>query len=142
MDKTELIQRIRTVIGKTDGFLAEHGFRLQELVDAQDFEKMNLVQDAVNAMCETLETKKTFQTYASELARLFRYADRDDVDDTVRARKNAILAIYEGLQQKRKHADNTDLMVQINGIVNEYILVEKPDRRLYHPGSLTSAKLF
>ena len=128
VDKTELIQRIRTVIGKTDGFLAEHGFRLQELVDAQDFEKMNLVQDAVNAMCETLETKKTFQTYASELARLFRYADRDDVDDAVRARKNAILAIYEGLQQKRKHADNTDLMVQINGIVNEYIHVEKPDQ--------------
>ena len=128
VDKTELIQRIRTVIGKTDGFLAEHGFRLQELVDAQDFEKMSLVQDAVNAMCETLETKKTFQTYASELARLFRYADRDDVDDAVRARKNAILAIYEGLQQKRKHADNTDLMVQINGIVNEYIHVEKPDR--------------
>ena len=121
MDKTELIQRIRTVIGKTDGFLAERGFRLQKLVDAQDFEKMSLVQDAVNAMCETLETKKTFQTYASELARLFRYADRDDVDDAVRARKNAILAIYEGLQQKRKHADNTDLMVQINGIVNEYM---------------------
>ena len=89
---------------------------------------MSLVQDAVNAMCETLETKKTFQTYASELARLFRYADRDDVDDTVRTRKNAILAIYEGLQQKRKHADNTDLMVQINGIVNEYIHVEKPDQ--------------
>ena len=128
VDKTELIQRIRTVIGKMDGFLAEHGFRLQELVDAQDFEKMSLVQDAVNAMCETLETKKTFQTYASELARLFRYADRDDVDDAVRARKNAILAIYEGLQQKRKHADNTDLMVQINGIVNEYIHVEKPDQ--------------
>ena len=102
MDKTELIQRICTVIGNTDGFLAEHVFRLQELVDAQDFEKMSLVQDAVNAMCETLETKKTFQTYASELARLFRYADRDDVDDAVRARKNAILAIYEGLQQKRK----------------------------------------
>lgn len=128
VDKTELIQRICTVIGKADGFLAEHGFRLQELVDAQDFEKMSLVQDAVNAMCETLETKKTFQTYASELARLFRYADRDDVDDAVRARKNAILAIYEGLQQKRKHADNTDLMVQINGIVNEYIHVEKPDQ--------------
>ena len=34
------------------------------------------------------------------------------MDDTVRARKNAILAIYEGLQQKRKHADNTDLMVR------------------------------
>ena len=48
---------------------------------------------------------------------------------TYRARpENAILAIYEGLQQKRKHADNTDLMVQINGIVNEYIHVEKPDR--------------
>ncbi len=32
---------------------------------------MSLVQDAVNAMCETLGTrKKTFQTYASELARL------------------------------------------------------------------------
>ena len=66
--------------------------RARYQVDAVAF-----VQDAVNAMCETLETKKTFQTYASELARLFRYADRDDVDDAVRARKNAILAIYEGL---------------------------------------------
>lgn len=57
VDKTELIQRIRTVIGKTDGFLAEHGFRLQELVDAQDFEKMSLVQDAVNAMRDVRNQK-------------------------------------------------------------------------------------
>ena len=81
--------------------------------------------------CETLETKKTFQTWQMrlELARLFRYADRDDVDDAVRARKTQF-SPYEACSAERKHADNTHRPDgdQINGIVNEYIHVEKPDQ--------------
>ena len=125
VDKTELIQRIRTVIGETDGFLAEHGFRLQELVDAQDFEKMNLVQDAVNAMCETLETKKTFQTYAAELIRLMKYTNHEDIEPGIRKRYEAIAAIYGELKKKRRTVTNVDLMVEINHIISEYVQIEQ-----------------
>ena len=32
---------------------------------------------------------------------------------------------YTVSSQKRTHADNTNLMVQINGVVNEYIEIEQ-----------------
>ena len=39
--------------------------------------------------------------------------------------KDAIEAIYKELQEKRKHADNTDLIVEINKIISEYVSVEE-----------------
>ena len=125
IDKEVLIARIHEVIDGAINFLAEHDFVLQDLVEATDFAKLALLQDAADAMCESLEVKKTFQTYASELARLMIYADREDIDVDTRKKKDAIIAIYDQLQRKRRHADNTDLMVQINGIINEYVRVEK-----------------
>lgn len=35
--------------------------------------------------------------------------------------KNAISAVYEQMQQKCIHADNSTLMAQINEIVSEYV---------------------
>ena len=125
VDKEVLIARIHEVIAAATQFLAEHEFDLQTLVDARDFEKAGLLQTAANAMCASLEVKKEYQTYAAELSRLAKYADRDDIDGDTRSRKDAIIAIYHELQKKRKHADNTDLMVQINGIVSEYIEIEQ-----------------
>jgi type I restriction enzyme R subunit len=125
VDKKELIERILKTIADTTEFLLQHGFKLQDLLDAKDFEKLDLIQKAADLMCATLEIKKTFQTYAYELIKLFKYIDRDDVEEDTRRRKNAIVAIYEELQKKRKHADNTDLMVEINHIMNDYVTVEE-----------------
>lgn len=136
IDKKVLIDRIHEIIEAANDFLATHGFVLRELVEASGFAKMSLLQTAANAMCETLEIKKEFQTYAAELSRLTKYTDQDDIDQTVRAYKDAVAAIYNELQKKRKHADNTDLMVQINGIVNEYIQIEQQE------GSMTSPRQF
>ena len=130
VDKEILIRRIHEVIQSAEDFLAMHGFTLRDLVEASGFAKVSLLQEAANAMCETLEIKKQFQTYAAELSRLIKYADRDDIDDTTRFYKDAIIAIYNELQKKRKHADNTDLMVQINAIINEQIHVEQPTEAL------------
>ena len=38
--------------------------------------------------------------------------------------RDAIVAIYKELQLKRKHADNTDLMVEINRIISENLTLE------------------
>lgn len=138
IDKEKLISRIHELIDAATEFLAEHDFNLEALVNAEKgtFEQLSLIQDATNAMYESLEIKKQYQTYASELNRLMKYADRNDIDGITRAYKDAILAIYGALQKKRKHSDNTDLMVQINGIVNEYVTIESRQ-----PG-LTQSKRF
>lgn len=127
IDKDKLVARIYEVIDSAKAYLSWHGFVLEQLVQCEKatFEQLKLLQDAANAMCESLEIKKTYQTYASELSRLIKYADRDSISDETRAYKDAIVAIYNALMKKRKHSDNTDLMVQINGIVNDYIVIEK-----------------
>ena len=129
VDKEELIARILETIEKAKSFLLEHGFVLQDLIEAVDFAKLNLLQTGANAVCGTIEDKKAFSTYASELNRLMKYANREDVTGTTRKEYEAIAAIFAELQKKRKHVDTTDLMVEINAIINEYVQIEvsKPD---------------
>ena len=124
IDKDELIKRILEIMADTDDFLMGNDFDLSELVNAQHFEKMSLLQDAANVVCEDIETKKTFTTYAGELSRLVKYLNRADLDEKQHKYKDAILAIYGELTRQRKRADNTDLMVEINGIISEYVNVE------------------
>jgi len=124
VDKDKLINRISEIIAEGTDYLLQRGFKLSELIVAQDFAKLALLQTAANAVCESMETRKTFCTYASELIRLGKYCDRNDIPAELLPTKNAIIAIYSELQKRRKHSDNTDLMVEINGIVNDYIQVE------------------
>ena len=124
VDKKELIDRILETIEKAKQFLRERNFNLQDIIDASDFAKLGLLQTAVNAVCGTIEDRKKFSTYASELERLIKYANRDDLSPESHREYDAIHAIYSRLQRKRKHVDTTDLMVEINSIINEYVTME------------------
>lgn len=125
VDKEKLIARILETIGAAEQFLNEHGFDLGQLISAAGFEKLALLQTAANAVSDTIEDKKAFQTYASELLRLMKYADREDIAPDVRKRYEAIAAIYGELKKKRRSASNVDLMVEINNILNDYVRVEQ-----------------
>ena len=130
VDKEKLIARIYEVLDMAESFLSEHGRSLQSIILAKDFEKLHLVQMAANAVSVTLEEKKEFQTYASELNRLMKYTNREDVDVIARKRYDAIAAVYNELKKKRKHASNVDLMVQINDIISEYVHIEQQSEGL------------
>ncbi len=128
VDKEQLLERIRLVTEKARNFLEEQDFDLQTLIDATDFQKTALLLDACDAVCESIETKKTFTTMASELVRLYKYTDRDDLTGDEKKQFDAITAIYAMLQKKRKHVDTTDLMVEINGIINDYVQIEPAEQ--------------
>lgn len=124
IDKEELIARILEVVEKAEAFLAEKDFKLRDLIEASDFMKLSYLQQAANAVCGSIKDKKTFTTYASELKRLMKYIDREDVTKYVRKQYEAIAAIYGEIQKKRKHVDITDLMVEINGIISSYVEIQ------------------
>ena len=124
VDKEKLIARISDTVAKTETFLSERKIDLGLLIAAEGFAKLSYLQDAANAVCGSIEDKKSFSTYASELKRLMKYTDRDDVTGHMRRQCEAIAAIYGMLQKKRKHTDTTDLMVEINAIINDYVEIE------------------
>ena len=124
-DKSELISRIAEIISSIKLFLTEHGFSLEKLVNASDFEKVALIQDGADAVCATTEIKKRFEIQARELFRKFKYIESKEVSEETVQYKNAISAIYDQLQEKRKHADNSALMSQISDIVSNHVSVTR-----------------
>ena len=125
VDKKELINRVLGTIAAAEVFLKEHDFELEKLMHAETFWKLSLLKKAANAMCETLEIRKSYCTFATTLLKLWKYLDREDITSEMKQRKDAIEAIYKELQKKRKHADITDLSVAINGIVNEHLEIDE-----------------
>ena len=121
VNKEELIKHVWETITAAESFLNKKDFKLQELIDAQLFTKLSFLKKAANALCETVEIRKTYCTYVTTLLRLWKYLDREDVTEDMRKKKDALEAIYKELQKKRKHADITDLSVAINDIVNEHL---------------------
>ena len=111
-------------IAAATAFLKEHDFELDNLINAESFEKLSLLKKAANAMCETAEIRKSYCTFASTLLKLWKYLDREDITQEMKQQKDAIEAIFKELQQKRKHADITDLSVAINEIVNEHVEID------------------
>lgn len=127
VDKEELIGQIVRATADAKQLLAEHDFDLDSLVKAENFKKMALLKDGAEVMCSSPETKKSFDTYSSEIGRLVKYLNRDDIAPDVREQTDAICAIFREMQKKRKHVDITDLMVEINQIIGENIEIERAD---------------
>lgn len=124
VDKNKLITRIVETIGKADKFLSENYFDLENLINAHDFKKLSYLREAANAVCGSIDDKKTYTTYASELNRLMKYTDIDDITSHTRKQYEAIAAIYSELQKKRKHINTTGLMIEINEIISEYVEIQ------------------
>ncbi len=125
VDKEELIARIIETIKKVEAFLLGKNFDLGMLIDASDFKKLSYLQEAANTICSSIKDKKTFTTYVSELSKLMKYTDRDDITKYIRKQYEAIVAIYAELQKKRRHVNTTDLMIEINGIISSYIEIQQ-----------------
>lgn len=141
VDKGELIERVLEVIAAAIAFLHSKDFNLNNLVAAKDFEKLALLQEAANVVSESRESIKQFRTYGNELSRMMKYLNRHDISYEDRQRKDAIIAIYSELKKKKKHVDTVDLMVEINGIMGEYILMEPTSQDRSMEKRLTSVRL-
>ena len=124
IDKEKLIKSVDETIAATREFLKEHSIDLQELIEAESFMKLSMLKTAADAMCATVEIRKSYCTLATTLLNRWKYLDRDDITPERKQAKDAIEAIYKELQKKRKHADITDLSVAINEIIDEHLEID------------------
>ena len=127
IDKEELIKKIYEIIDDTKRFLDLHGFSLKDLTECEEgsFKRVALLLKAAECMCESEKVKRTFETYASELLRLMNFVCQNELKQSAYEEKRAIEEIFKQLHKKAKHADNTDLMVEINKIISQNITIEE-----------------
>jgi type I restriction enzyme R subunit len=128
VDKEELVAHVLETIEAAKEFLQSKDFELERLIEAKDFAKLSMLKTAANAVSDSRESTKKYMTYGNEIKTMMKYVDRNDISQVDRERKDAIIAICDELQKKKKHIDTVDLMVEINGILGEYILIEQTSK--------------
>ena len=124
IDKEQLIARILELIGTVTFFFKQKDIYLSNFVEVDGFERLAKLHEAANAVCDSAESKQTFTAYASELQKLMKYIDRDDISEDTRKTYEMIAAIHRELNKKRRDVDTTDLMVTINAIISDHIEVQ------------------
>lgn len=134
VDKQKLIKHIQRAIVATRNYLKEKGIELDKLIHAKGFDKLPLLLDAADAVCESVETRKTFCTYASTISNLWKYLNREDISEKMKVQKEAIAAIFHELQKKRFHTDITELLVKVNKIVNHHLEISQVTEDKHHYG--------
>lgn len=138
VDKKELIKHVWETIAVAESYLHEHGFKLQNLIDAKDFDKLTFIKEGANAMCETVQIRKSYSTFVTTLMKMWKYLDREDITTDMKRKKDALEAIWKEMQKKHKHTDITSLSVAINAIVNDHLEIdsnqlirETPDYKIF-----------
>jgi len=124
IDKEQLIEQIKEELAAIENYLVQYGFEIDDVIKAQGLERLSEIRRGADAMCTSSEIRKTYCFMVSRMLNHWKYLDHEDYTLDMKAKRDAMEAIYKELQKKRKHADITDLSVEINKIVNQHLEVE------------------
>lgn len=123
IDKEKLVSRILELINMVIFFFKQKDIFIEDFSDDKTnaFDRLSNLNDAANTVCGTARDKQTFTACASELHKLMKYIERDDISVDTRRVYETIAAIHRMLKPKRRDVDTTDLMVTINAIISDHI---------------------
>lgn len=123
IDKEKLVSRILELINMVIFFFKQKDIYIEDFSDTttNSFDRLSNLNKAANIVCDTVADKQTFTACASELHKLMKYIERDDISVDTRRVYETIAAIHRMLKPKRRDVDTTDLMVTINAIISDHI---------------------
>ena len=124
-----LADELKESIKATRGYLKENGFNLSDLMNVQPMQKLSLIKDAADkvSLNETIRTK--FEMMARDVFRKYKALYPEEQIKPFIKQFNAIEAIYDQLNQKVKTADITEVMMQLQALVNESVFINKVEEQ-------------
>lgn len=114
---------LRVSIANARAYLTELGFDLAELMDAKPMQKLGKIKEAINAVCLNETTRTRFEMMAREVFRKYKALFPEEQVKPYTKQFNAIEAVYDQLNQKVKTADITEVMLELQAMVNESMFI-------------------
>ena len=127
IDKAELIVKICELSSSVVDFMNEEGYDTESLLVAEGFNKIAEIENAADVVSRTDETKKRFNIMCRELFHMYKFVTQSEVGENVAATISALRAVFNHLNKQRAQADTTELMVKLQGIVDDHIVVQNSD---------------
>lgn len=120
-----LANELNESIRATKGYLKELGFNLSDLMNAKPMEKLAKINEATDIVSLNETTRTKFEIMARDVFRKYKALYPEDEIKPFIRQFNAIEAIYDALNQKVKTADITEIMLQLQEVVNESVFINE-----------------
>lgn len=120
-----LANELKESIRATKGYLKELGFNLSDLMNAKPMEKLAKINEATDIVSLNETTRTKFEIMARDVFRKYKALYPEDEIKPFIKQFNAIEAIYDALNQKVKTADITEIMLQLQEVVNESVFINE-----------------
>ncbi len=128
-DIKQLVNEIRNSILELKELLTKLSFNLDQLIEASPVEKLKLLQDAINSICQNDRTKAEFEIKSKIVINKFNALYPENEIKQFSKEFNAIEAIYKSLNQKIKKTDITEIMKKLQDFVGVFIEIKKNDKK-------------
>ncbi|MBF4464214.1 type I restriction endonuclease subunit R [Flavobacterium sp. LC2016-12] len=126
---------LKKAIKETKDYLHSVNFKLSDLFNVKPMEKIGLLKKAGDCVCLNETTRTSFEIMARNVFRKYKALFPEEQSKLYIKEFNAIDAIYNLLNQSVKSADVTEIMMQLQSIVNESVHlkeeVNEPKNEVY-----------
>jgi len=132
----ELIGELKDTIDATEAYLHDElNFDLSRIVDTEGLLRLRAIKDGEDAIYTNEETKKRYEVLARMVFKKYMAVGLDARASHLVPQKEAIQALYDRIQKNTKEADLTELMKQLQDIVDDSITKTEDDVGMSKPYS-------
>lgn len=123
----DLEKELKKAIKEVKEYLTTLNFKLSVLFDVKPMEKISLLKKAADCICLNKTTRTSFEMMARNVFRKYKSLFPEEQAKPHIKDFNAIDAIYSLLNQNVKSADVTEIMMQLQSIVNDSVHLEQSE---------------
>ena len=123
-DKDALVEQLREAIAETTAFCDEAGVRLTDIQAAEGFDRVKLLDDAVEAILVSDESKLKYLSLAGYVINLFSAILPDPAANEFGPRRKVFSVIAEKIRSLTPEADISEVMEDVEELLDESIAAE------------------
>ncbi|MCZ7398982.1 MAG: DUF3387 domain-containing protein [Candidatus Methanoperedens sp.] len=124
MDKSLLVTQLKQVIEETTAFCQERGIHLSKMQIAYGFERVKLIDDAVDAILVSDESKKKYLLLAGNVIKIYRAILPDPSANEFGPMQALFAVIAEKIRSLIPEADISEVMGDVENLLDESIATE------------------
>ena len=136
----QLFEQYEEALQACTACLAELGYELSDLIEAQDFDKLAQIESGVNAICLNDETRARFRALAREVLLLSQtlLSEQRLYWPNYKSRHDAVEALFQHVEEEHIPEDISDILRGAYGVIGQSVGVYAAAQQ---PGG-DSGKLF
>jgi len=123
-EKAKLVESLREAVQRVQEFCAEHGVKLDDIQAASGFERLKLLDDAVEAVVVNDDSKRQYLSLAADVLRLYKAILPDARANEFVAVRAAVAVIAEKIRSLTRDPDISAVMEDVEELLDRSVAAE------------------